>query len=97
MTFTGRADDAMINDYLSTATVGISPDPSNPLNDVSTMNKTLEYMAYELPVVAFELPETVVSAGPAAVYVPDNDEFLFAKAVRRGAAGGRGRACPGGT
>jgi glycosyltransferase involved in cell wall biosynthesis len=81
VTFTGRADDAMINDYLSTATVGLSPDPSNPLNDVSTMNKTLEYMAYELPVVAFELPETVVSAGPAAVYVPDNDEFLFAKAV----------------
>jgi glycosyltransferase involved in cell wall biosynthesis len=81
VTFTGRADDAMINRYLSTATIGLSPDPSNPLNDVSTMNKTLEYMAFELPVVAFELPETVVSAGPAAVYVPDNDEFLFAKAV----------------
>ena len=40
---------------LSTADVGLSPDPKNPLNDVSTMNKTLEYMAFELPVVAFDL------------------------------------------
>ena len=35
--------------------VGLSPDPKNPLNDVSTMNKTMEYMAFELPVVAFDL------------------------------------------
>jgi glycosyltransferase involved in cell wall biosynthesis len=38
------------------------------------MNKTLEYLAYELPVVAFKLTETVVSAGPAAEYVePSSD------------------------
>ena len=35
----------------------------NPLNDVSTMNKTMEYMAFGLPVVAFDLRETRVSAG----------------------------------
>ena len=50
-------------DVLSTADVGLSPDPKNPLNDVSTMNKTMEYMAFELPVVAFDLKETRVSAG----------------------------------
>ena len=48
---------------LSTADVGLSPDPKNPLNDVSTMNKTMEYMAFGLPVVAFDLRETRVSAG----------------------------------
>jgi glycosyltransferase involved in cell wall biosynthesis len=81
VTFTGRADERMIRDYLSTADVGLSPDPSSPLNDVSTMNKTLEYMAFELPVVAFDLKESRVSAGEAAVYVDDNDEFAYAKAV----------------
>ena len=54
---------------MSTADIGLSPDPKNPLNDVSTMNKTMEYMAFELPVVAFDLRETRVSAGEAAVYV----------------------------
>ena len=39
----------MIADYLSTADIGLSPDPMNPFNDVSTMNKTLEYMAFGLP------------------------------------------------
>jgi glycosyltransferase involved in cell wall biosynthesis len=45
------------------------------------MNKTLEYMAFELPVVAFDLKETHVSAGDAAVYVPDGDLDGYAAAV----------------
>ena len=65
----GRVPDDTVVDVLSTADVGLSPDPKNPLNDVSTMNKTLEYMAFELPVVAFDLKETRVSAEDAAVYV----------------------------
>lgn len=81
ITFTGRADDTMIDHYLSTADVGLDPDPLNPLNDVSTMNKVLEYMAYELPVVTFDLRETRVSAGRAARYVTPNDVREFAKAV----------------
>ena len=59
---------------MSTADIGLSPDPKNPLNDVSTMNKTMEYMAFELPVVAFDLMETRVSAEDAAVYVEPNDD-----------------------
>ena len=66
VTFTGRADLDGDHRYLSTATVGLSPDPMTPFNDASTMNKTLEYMAFGLPVVAFDLTETRVSAGPAA-------------------------------
>jgi glycosyltransferase involved in cell wall biosynthesis len=61
--------------------VGLSPDPKNPLNDVSTMNKTMEYMAFELPVVAFDLVETRVSAGDAAVYAQPNDVHAYAKAI----------------
>jgi glycosyltransferase involved in cell wall biosynthesis len=66
---------------LSTADVGLSPDPKNPLNDVSTMNKTMEYMAFELPVVAFDLKETRVSAEEAASYVPSGDVAAYARAI----------------
>ena len=81
MTFTGRIPDETVFEILSTADVGLSPDPLNPLNDVSTMNKTMEYMAFELAVVAFDLKETRVSAGPAAVYAPPNDTDAFAHAI----------------
>lgn len=64
----GRVSDAHLTEVLSTADVGLSPDPLNPLNDVSTMNKTMEYLAFGLPVVAYDLVETRVSAGDAAVY-----------------------------
>jgi glycosyltransferase involved in cell wall biosynthesis len=79
--FTGRAPDELVARVLSTADVGLSPDPKNPLNDVSTMNKTMEYMAYELPVVAFDLHETRVSAADAAVYATPNDVREYAKAI----------------
>jgi glycosyltransferase involved in cell wall biosynthesis len=86
VTFTGRADHRMIAEYLSTADIGLSPDPKSPLNDVSTMNKTMEYMSYAVPVVAFDLAETRVSAGEAAVYVestqdPADDVERYANAV----------------
>jgi glycosyltransferase involved in cell wall biosynthesis len=81
VTFTGRVPDETVFEVLSTADVGLSPDPLNPLNDVSTMNKTMEYMAFELPVVAFDLKETRVSAGAAAVYAPPNDTDAFAEAI----------------
>ena len=79
--FTGRAPDELVADILSTADVGLSPDPKNPLNDVSTMNKTMEYMAFELPVVAFDLRETRVSGGDAVVYVTPNDVREYAAAI----------------
>ncbi len=79
--FTGRAPDELVGQIMSTADAGLSPDPKNPLNDVSTMNKTMEYMAFELPVVAFDLRETRVSAADAAVYVRPNDVREYAKAI----------------
>ena len=79
VTFTGRISDGDVSAILSSADVGISPDPKNPLNDVSTMNKTMEYMAFALPVVAFDLRETRISAGDAAVYATPNDVGEFAQ------------------
>jgi glycosyltransferase involved in cell wall biosynthesis len=79
--FTGRAPDELVARILSTADVGLSPDPKNPLNDVSTMNKTMEYMAFGLPVVAFDLRETRVSAGDAGVYATPNDIDDYVAAI----------------
>jgi glycosyltransferase involved in cell wall biosynthesis len=70
--FTGRVPDETVAAILSSADVGISPDPKNPLNDLSTMNKTMEYMAFGLPVVAFDLRETRASAAEAGAYATPN-------------------------
>ena len=81
VTFTGRVDGPQIAEYLSRAELGLDPDPLNPLNDISTMNKAMEYMAFGLPVVTFDLKETRVSAGDAAVYITPGDLHGFAKAI----------------
>jgi glycosyltransferase involved in cell wall biosynthesis len=81
--FTGRADTNMIRRYFSTADVGVQPDPKTPLNDVSTHNKTMEYMALGLPVVAFDLKETRVTAGNAALFVENDDTAAMAEAIAR--------------
>ena len=64
---------------LNTADVCVNPDVANDMNDKSTMNKIMEYMAMSRPIVSFELREARVSAGDAAVYAPANDESEFAK------------------
>ncbi|WP_230209034.1 glycosyltransferase [Nostocoides sp. HKS02] len=77
----GRVPDETVMAVLSTAEVGLSPDPLNPLNDLSTMNKTMEYMAFGIPVVAFDLRETKVSAQDAARYVEPGDVEAYARAI----------------
>ncbi|WP_068278044.1 glycosyltransferase family 4 protein [Aldersonia kunmingensis] len=81
--FTGRVPDEFVQRCLSTTDVCLSPDPLNPLNNLSTMNKVVEYMAMSRPLVSFELVEARVSAGDAAEYVPANDEYAFAEAIER--------------
>ncbi|MCS6949505.1 MAG: glycosyltransferase family 4 protein [bacterium] len=79
--FTGRIPDEQLQEVLSTADIALAPDPKNPLNDVSTMNKVVEYMAMGLPIVSFDLKETRYSAGEAAVYATPNDECEFAQRI----------------
>jgi len=66
--FTGRIPDKEMITRLSACDVCVQPDPLNALNDKSTMNKAMEYMALGKPVVAFDLKETRISCGDAALY-----------------------------
>ena len=72
--FTGRVPDAEVERILATADVCVCPDPLNPLNDVSTMNKVLEYMACGRPIVAYDLREHRYSAAEGALYAQPNRE-----------------------
>jgi glycosyltransferase involved in cell wall biosynthesis len=76
--FTGRIPDEKLAAYLSTADVCVAPDPKNPMNDKSTMNKIFEYMAHARPVVLYDLTEGRRSAGDAALYARPNDPQDFA-------------------
>jgi len=78
---TGFVSDEELQANLAAADICVDPDPSSPLNDVSTWIKIMEYMANEKPIVSFDLKESRVSAQDAAVYVPVNDEVEFAWAV----------------
>ena len=73
VTFTGRAPDEVLFSVLSSADVCVNPDRVNAMNDKSTMNKILEYMAFGKPIVQFELTEGRVSAGDASLYAAPND------------------------
>jgi glycosyltransferase involved in cell wall biosynthesis len=79
--FTGRVPDEEVARLISSADVCVSPDPKNDLNDRSTMNKVLEYMALARPIVAFDLKETRYSAGDAALYARPNDPADFGDQV----------------
>lgn len=73
VTFTGWADRPAVLDYLATADLGLQPDPKNPRTDLATAVKTLEYLAFGVPVVAFDLDETRRTVGAAGVYATGND------------------------
>ena len=79
--FTGRLPDEEMLSTLNACDICVQPDPSNPLNEVSTMNKIMEYMALKKPVVAFELPETKYSGGQAALYAKPNSVEELAEKI----------------
>lgn len=81
VTFTGWLDQAQVFSYLATADVGLQPDPKNPRTDAATAIKTMEYMAFGLPIVAFDVHETKVSAEGAAVYAHPNDISSYAETI----------------
>jgi glycosyltransferase involved in cell wall biosynthesis len=100
VTFTGRVPDDELLAVLNTAEVCVNPDRACALNDKSTMNKVMEYMALGKPVVQFDLTEGRRSAGEASLYAqPDDPLDLAAKIVallddpqRRETMGRAGRA-----
>src|SRR5437899_3296952 len=80
---TGFVSDEDLQANLAAADICVDPDPSSPLNDVSTWIKIMEYMASAKPVVAFDLKETRFSARDAAIYVAPNNETEFAEAIAK--------------
>lgn len=98
-TFTGRVSDDDLCRILSSADVGVDPDPKNDWSDKSTMNKIMEYMFFGLPIVAYDLTEARVSAGRAALFTEPNREGGLAAGIaellddpaRRGEMGRLGR------
>lgn len=99
ITFTGRAPDQDLFEVLSTMDVGVNPDRVNTMNDKSTMNKIMEYMALGKPMVQFDVTEGRFSAREASLYAKANDAVDMAEKLldllgdpeRRNAMGAFGR------
>jgi glycosyltransferase involved in cell wall biosynthesis len=100
VTFTGRVPDAELLAMLNSADVCVNPDVACEMNDKSTMNKIMEYMALGKPVVQFDLTEGRRTAGEASLYARPNDAVdlaaklaeLLEDPARRARMGALGRA-----
>ncbi|MGH2509533.1 MAG: glycosyltransferase family 4 protein [Ktedonobacteraceae bacterium] len=79
--FTGWVDDPEIMRYLSSADIGLCPDPQNGLNEFCTTIKRMEYMAMGLPIVAFDLIETYFTCQGTALYALPNSISIFAQKI----------------
>jgi len=81
VTFTGRVPDQALLEMLNTADVCVNPDVANEMNDKSTMNKIMEYMALGKPIVQFDLAEGRFSAQEASLYAKNNDAVDMAEKI----------------
>jgi glycosyltransferase involved in cell wall biosynthesis len=95
VSFPGWAERDEVHDYLSTADLGLEPN----LEEFVTPVKAMEYMAFGLPFVAFDVAETRAMAAGAAALAPRGDVAAFATLIdalladpaRRAALGAAGR------
>ena len=81
VTFPGRVSDEIMLKMLNTADVCVNPDAPNAMNDKSTMNKIMEYMALGKPIVQFDLTEGRFSAQGASLYARNGDVEDFAEKI----------------
>lgn len=79
--FYGRVDDSVLVDVLNTADVCVNPDKPTEMNNLSTMNKIMEYMALKKPIVQYDLKEGKISAQSASLYANNNDTKDFAEKI----------------
>jgi glycosyltransferase involved in cell wall biosynthesis len=79
--FTGRIPDKEVFSILSSIDVGVAPDPPGLLNNVSTMNKIMDYMWFGKPIVSFNLAESKFSAQLSAVYVHEANAENLGRAI----------------
>ena len=79
--FYGRVPDDLMVAILNTADVCVNPDKPTEMNNLSTMNKIMEYMALKKPVVQFDLKEGRFSAQEASFYARCGDTNDFANKI----------------
>lgn len=77
--FYGRVDDETLTDVLNTADVCVNPDRPTDMNNLSTMNKIMEYMALKKPIVQYDLKEGRFSAQDASLYALNTSTEDFAE------------------
>ena len=79
--FYGRVSDDLLIDILNTADICVNPDKPTEMNNLSTMNKIMEYMALKKPIVQFDLKEGRFSAQKASLYAENNNVRDFADKI----------------
>ena len=77
--FYGRVSDEKLVDILNTADICVNPDKPTEMNNLSTMNKIMEYMSLKKPIVQFDLKEGKFSAQKASLYA--NNVFDFSEKI----------------
>lgn len=99
VTYTGRCSDETLFSALSTADICVNPDRPTAMNDKSTMNKIMEYMALGKPIVQYDLREGRFSARDSSLYAKCTEPADFGDKIvellddpeRRAAMGAIGR------
>jgi glycosyltransferase involved in cell wall biosynthesis len=79
--FYGRVPDDILIAVLNTADVCVNPDSPTEMNNLSTMNKIMEYMALKKPIVQFDLKEGRFSASKASLYAENGNVKDFADKI----------------
>ena len=74
-------EDELLLEIINTADVCVSPDKPTEMNNISTMNKVMEYMAVKKPIVQYDLKENRFSAQDASLYAVNTDPIDFADKI----------------
>ena len=79
--FYGRVSDNIMIAVLNSADICVNPDKPTEMNNLSTMNKIMEYMALRKPVVQYDLKEGRFSAQDASLYARNGSTSDFAEKI----------------
>jgi glycosyltransferase involved in cell wall biosynthesis len=79
--FYGRVPDDLMIAILNSSDICVNPDKPTEMNNLSTMNKIMEYMALKKPIVQYDLKEGRFSAQEASLYAICGDTIDFAKKI----------------
>ncbi|MBQ7554951.1 glycosyltransferase, partial [bacterium] len=81
--FLGFVQKERAKEILLKSDIGVTPDPKTPMNDNSTMLKTLDYMVAGLPQVMFDLKEHRATCKDAALYVEPSSPEALAEGIMK--------------